>query len=1072
MNWGRMVRGIGSRGSGSGFGVQGKKIQNAKQRIEKMESGNRIRRAWVVILCLLITGWMYSQQAWGQYDDGDGSAEFPFQIAEPNQLIYMSEHPEDWDKCFILTADINMNLADPNAFTTALIAPDIDNGTSGFQGTEFTGTFNGNSHIVHNLTIDTNDAGNDYLGMFGQTGPTSQMLNLGLENVNITCGDNSSNLGGICGYNSGDISNCYVTGSFTGSVRSGVFGGLCGTNSGDITNCHTAGSITGGRTSGPLGGLCGKNEEGTITNCYTTVSVSSGRSSDNLGGLCGVIEGGCISNCYATGSISCEHDANQIGGLCGINMTGGIITNCYSSGSVIGGDVSEKIGGLCGINSNGIINECYSAGYITGGYSSQYLGGLCGYNSDDITNCYATSSVASENNARYLGGLCGKNIGEITYCYAKGSVTGENSSAYLGGLCGENQRIIYHGIINNCYATGSVTGGDDSYRLGGLCGYKSSGSIRNCYFLDTAGPDNGLGTPLDDPNMRIQSNFVGWDFDPNDGDPADWYMSLMNYPRLFWQLKVAYFGQTKISLAQGDSDSIQIVVYCQVDETLSWTITGYESCPWITSLDPNSGVTTNPTDLTTVTIDIDTTTLTYGYHVCELILTSDDGDNVIIFICLHVTLRGYGTQVYPFLIENFEGIQEFANPSNSALYWSSGIFTHLECDLDLNPNLTGRQIYTNAVIAPDTNISNFEYDGMPYNGVFEGNGNTISNLTIAGNDYLGLFGYMKNGDIQNLYLEKTYITGDSYLGILCGCNSNGNISNCYVTGSVSGGNNSDYLGGLCGYNSGDISNCYTFVSVNGGYNTNRLGGMCGYNNYSIINQCYSAGYVTGGNSSKYLGGLCGYNTFSGIINECYSTGYVTGGYSSKYLGGLCGYNRYNIINCFATGLVSGGIDSEYLGGLCGSNLSGGSISICYSTGSVTGDNNLGGLCGYSDGSISTCYYLDTTGPDNGYGEPLDDPNMRVQGSFVDWDFVGDDNGSEDHWQMCIDGYDYPRLRWEFVNPADFLYPGRVDIYDLFIFTQDWLSTDSRCCDIAPVGRLDDIVNLLDYIEFSRHWLEE
>jgi hypothetical protein len=37
---------------------------------------------------------------------------------------------------------------------------------------------------------------------------------------------------------------------------------------------------------------------------------------------------------------------------------------------------------------------------------------------------------------------------------------------------------------------------------------------------------------------------------------------------------------------------------------------------------------------------------------------------------------------------------------------------------------------------------------------------------------------------------------------------------------------------------------------------------------------------------------------------------------------------------------------------------------------------------------------------------------------------------------------------------------------------DWLSMDSRCCDIAPVDNPDDIVNLFDYLEFSKYWMEE
>ena len=55
--------------------------------------------------------------------------------------------------------------------------------------------------------------------------------------------------------------------------------------------------------------------------------------------------------------------------------------------------------------------------------------------------------------------------------------------------------------------------------------------------------------------------------------------------------------------------------------------------------------------------------------------------------------------------------------------------------------------------------------------------------------------------------------------------------------------------------------------------------------------------------------------------------------------------------------------------------------------------------------------------------------------------------------------------------ADFVHPGRVDNYDLFVLTNDWLAEDSRCCDISPAPTPDGIVNILDFAEFSRHWLE-
>ena len=89
-----------------------------------------LRTLPLILILFLPFAFCLLPYSYANYADGDGSTEFPFQIAEPNQLIYMSQHPEHWNKHFILTADINLALADPNTFDTAFIAPDMDN-TSG-----------------------------------------------------------------------------------------------------------------------------------------------------------------------------------------------------------------------------------------------------------------------------------------------------------------------------------------------------------------------------------------------------------------------------------------------------------------------------------------------------------------------------------------------------------------------------------------------------------------------------------------------------------------------------------------------------------------------------------------------------------------------------------------------------------------------------------------------------------------------------------------------------------------------------------------------------------------------------
>ncbi|MHC4125852.1 MAG: GLUG motif-containing protein, partial [Planctomycetota bacterium] len=289
-------------------------------------------------------------------------------------------------------------------------------------------------------------------------------------------------------------------------------------------------------------------------------------------------------------------------------------------------------------------------------------------------------------------------------------------------------------------------------------------------------------------------------------------------------------------------------------------------------------------------------------------------------------------------------------------------------------------------IAPDTS-SDWFFHGTNFTGVFNGAGFKVTNLTIdtagAGNNYLGMFGYIGSGGrVNNLTAEDVNITG---------------------------GNGSRYLGGLVGANDGTIRNCYAIGSVTGRNESGGLGGLAGGNSGTIRN-CYATGSVTG---DEYLGGLVGY-TCNGTISNCFSTSQVTG---DEYLGGLVGYNDYWAIisNCFSTSQVTG---DEYLGGLVGYNSERATVNNCYSTGPITGDVYPGGLVGYNYGTISDCFWdvntscLDTS--DGGIGKTT--VQMQMQSTYTDagWDFT------TPVWKIC-ETADYPRLAWQKI-PAPILYP--------------------------------------------------
>ena len=361
----------------------------------------------------------------------------------------------------------------------------------------------------------------------------------------------------------------------------------------------------------------------------------------------------------------------------------------------------------------------------------------------------------------------------------------------------------------------------------------------------------------------------------------------------------------------------------------------------------------------------------------------------------------------------------------------------LTADIDLDPNLPGRKIFDKAVIASEHTYEDPEvFGGTSFSGYFDGNGYTISNLTITGYRYLGLFGRLEIGAvISNLGLEAVDVNGTgSYVGGLVGCNLSSEIAECNSSGTINGGL---YIGGLVGYNSSDssISSSSSTGMVRGEWDIGGLVGM----NFGNISSSHSTGTVSG-TSSFYIGGLVGSN--GGSITTSYSTGTVTG-YSSvgglvggcfvgpatrfvgpEYIssitasyststvigekwdvGGLVGENSGFITASYSTGSVSG--DQE-VGGLVGNNTYG-NISSSYSTSAVDGNDYIGGLVGLNAGfGISNSFWdIQASGLTYSYGGTalttiqMMDPNVY---SLNGW--AGDPN-----W-VLDSGIDYPRLAWE------------------------------------------------------------
>ncbi len=101
----------------------------------------------------------------------------------------------------------------------------------------------------------------------------------------------------------------------------------------------------------------------------------------------------------------------------------------------------------------------------------------------------------------------------------------------------------------------------------------------------------------------------------------------------------------------------------------------------------------------------------------------------------------------------------------------------------------------------------------------------------------------------------------------------------------------------------------------------------------------------------------------GNIDRCYSAGSVS---APNTVGGLVGYNEQTVSNSYSSGSVSGSV----AGGLVGENSWGGTVSNCYSTGAVTGSSSIGGLVGLENsGTVSNSFWDVTTSGLGSDGSP-------------------------------------------------------------------------------------------------------
>ena len=413
-------------------------------------------------------------------------------------------------------------------------------------------------------------------------------------------------------------------------------------------------------------------------------------------------------------------------------------------------------------------------------YGRHYSGGIAGYmKSGTIENCAVHWIVrvhgSSSAQDSYVGGIAGYvEDGVIINCHNDSDVQSVDCGqpcSYNGGLVG----YIEAGDISYCYNFNSVVSSGPGV-IGGLAGKtEANATITDCYCWDEGcatviGEDDGADldvAALAEDDFASASNFPGWDFS------ADWIMGdRCPLLRSLRDCTIILYPN------DGTDDKYYMTAYVKEDFILGacpYAMDGHYFIDWNTRADGNGKTYANRQMINLRD---------------NLILWAQWGE---------VTLAGSGTAADPYQINDYDELVQFAEIVNGG---RSDVCAELLADID-------------AAGHRDWNPIGFDLNSS-FDGVFNGNGHTISNLSNEDLSkypkYAGLVGCMFGGGVRDLNLENVNLRGTNFTGGVVGYIGgwvypsgpvSGTVENCRVSGTVRGA----CVGGVAGYNWGTVNSC-------------------------------------------------------------------------------------------------------------------------------------------------------------------------------------------------------------------------------------------------------------------------
>ena len=871
---------------------------------KQLHKSNRL----VTMLLLVMAILMPYGGAWAQTEpsSGDGSVGNPYKISSAAELAWFRDQVNSGNNSISAELTENIDLVefchakDGTKYTEELSWTPIGNDDNMYRG-----TFDGNGKTISNLYINATSFGTGFFGIaiYGSlkniTFDNAKVKNTDKSYTGILAGDASSCMieniktsencsvegnryvGGIVGSASGDIRNCSNCENRARVNGVAIIGGILGYSDGSdysITSCANYGVVTG--TENNVGGMVGKFNSGTIQNSANYGDVKGTSYVGSLIGSAGMCN---LNNVLGTGKVTAT--SGDPAGL----LVGSIYNSSSTASGILAYNSSAKLT-INGTEQTGDAVKAIGQGSLTSAdkikafTAEQLKSGL-------VANLLQKNTSESAKWGQKLGTVDYPILGSADEVYLDGNVTMKCSGELEGTGTFTNTKPAQEGTFTFKHGDSPI----HHKSVDATCTVDGTIEYWECNLCHKFFSDEQVTQEVS--NLVVSA--TGHQYDEND--------------------KCTKCQQEIPFLTKGDN----AITIGKVSGTKK-EISGYNLYKFTAPEDGILDVTANSNGKVTygtlwesrtaasfltyngfgngrdfkITYDVTAGTTYYiGARESNGIAIEGNVTLNVKLTQLPAGMTGNGSVAKPFVLKTADHLAWFRDYVNGGYPNACAKIADDVKEIDMSSICHKADTEKQVAELSWNPIGNSD---IRYQGTFDGNGKTISNLYInAISDNTGFFGYLGSGSIKNITFDnaKVMSTGMN-IGILAGFEDYGIIENIKTLEkcSVEGIEN---VGGIAGTSWGNISNCKNHAIVNGGSN---VGGVVGHynglNNYSITS-CANYGVVTGLENS--IGGMVGYIRLGTIQNSA-NYGNITG---TEYVGNLIGYaSQCNLNNVLGTGNVT------------------------------------------------------------------------------------------------------------------------------------------------------------------------